>query len=61
MRAHRRYAGRFETEAWGDTEDIYGEGVIQELLDDDELSREEEAFMRGYRDVGREHDLEDYY
>ena len=58
-----RYAGRFEPEEWEtemvETDDIYGDGAIAGLLDDDELSREEEAFMRGYKN--HYDDKEDYY
>ena len=31
-----------------DTSDIYEEGNVENFLDDDELSPEEEGFMQGY-------------
>ncbi len=33
---------------YGDEEDVYGERSRQELVDDDEMSPEEEGFMKGY-------------
>ncbi len=33
-------------------EDIYSEEMRELLLDEDELSPEEEAFMRGYEEAG---------
>ena len=47
-------------DTWEDTDDIYDEMVIEELLEDDELSTGEEAFMRGY-DKENEREIEDYY
>lgn len=31
-------------------EDIYDENYVEELLEDDEISEQEEAFMIGYND-----------
>jgi hypothetical protein len=33
-------------------EDIYSEDYREELVDNDEVSAEEEAFMRGYEEAG---------
>ena len=33
-----------------DRNDFYNEAEIESLLEDDEISTEEEAFMRGYMD-----------
>ncbi len=33
-------------------EDVYSEEMREMLLDEDELSVEEEAFMRGYEEAG---------
>ena len=45
MKYHRRVRAKRE---WPD--DIYSEEFRDELLDDDEISAEEEGFMRGYMD-----------
>ncbi len=50
---------RERTEDIWDTDDIYSDWVVDELLEDDELSIREEAFMRGYEHHRRER--EDYY
>ncbi len=43
-----------------EADDIYDEQFAEELLEDDELSSGEEAFMRGYHRIyGKER--EDYY
>lgn len=36
---------------WVDDEDIYSEQVRELLIEDDALSPEEEAFMRGYEEA----------
>lgn len=38
----------------GDDENIYDEEVREDLVDDDEMSSEEEAFMKGYEDAEEE-------
>ncbi len=45
MKYQRRVKAKRE---WPD--DIYSEEFRDELLDDDEISAEEEGFMRGYMD-----------
>ncbi len=35
----------------GDDENIYSEEVREDLVDDDEMSSQEEAFMKGYEDA----------
>lgn len=46
-----------ELEEWGlVTEgDVYSEDITEELLENDELSAEEEAFIRGYEDAAEEY------
>ncbi len=41
-----------EDEFFADDENIYSEEAREMLLDEDELSPEEEAFMRGYEQAG---------
>jgi hypothetical protein len=40
----------------GDDENIYSEEVREDLVDDDEMSSQEEAFMKGYDDAEDEED-----
>jgi len=40
-----------DEEYFEDDENIYSEDVRETLLEDDELSPEEEAFMRGYEEA----------
>ncbi len=54
-----RHRTRERTEDIWDTDDIYSGFVVDELLEDDELSTQEEAFMRGYEHHRR--GREDYY
>ena len=42
---------RYSDEESDDDNDIYSKDVRELLLDDDELSPMEEAFMNGYEDV----------
>ena len=37
---------------WVDDENIYGEGSAEMLLEDGEISPEEEGFMIGYMEAG---------
>ncbi|MBI1972821.1 hypothetical protein HYS50_02345 [Candidatus Woesearchaeota archaeon] len=41
-------------EGYDDSDDIYNEDEIELLLEDDEISEEEEAFMMGYIDFDEE-------
>lgn len=41
-----------ESDDWFDEENIYSEDARELLLEEDELSPEEEAFMRGYDEAG---------
>jgi len=38
-------------EALQDEENIYSEDVVEELLEDDIISPEEEGFMKGYLEI----------
>ena len=42
---------RLPEQEWVDEENIYGEGSAEMLLEDDELSPEEEGFMMGYMEA----------
>ena len=45
---------------WADDDSIYNPDMVGELLDEDELTPEEEAFMMGYAAEYTE-EKEDYY
>lgn len=40
-------------EVYEDNNDVYEDEAIEELTEEDELSPEEEAFMRGYNKAGK--------
>ena len=48
---------RIQEQEWVDDENIYGEGSAEMLLEDDELSPEEEGFMIGYMEAGQMFDF----
>lgn len=43
----------------GDDENIYDKEVRSDLVDDDEMSSQEEAFMKGYEDADDEDENEE--
>jgi hypothetical protein len=56
-----RNLGREELEEWGLIEgDVYSEDIAQGLLEDDELSTEEAAFIEGYTRASEEEEEDEF-
>ncbi len=47
----RDFVKEIEEELLREDGDIYSEGNVEEMLDDDEVTPQEAAFMRGYEEA----------